>query len=117
MNKDDFVFASAKLLKELLTVAGVEWDEAYYRYAEYMHVGKPNSLFGEGEVLLDPRASSGRGTGWNGGCPNRDRYAWAFTTWPGADWLYCMREPWPREAIPWPSARPCSVAYGRATTF
>jgi hypothetical protein len=35
LNKDDYVFAAAKLLKELLTVAGVEWDEAYYRYAEY----------------------------------------------------------------------------------
>lgn len=35
MNKDEFVIASAKLLKELLTVAEVEWDEAFYRYAEY----------------------------------------------------------------------------------
>lgn len=137
MNKDDLVFAGAKLLKELPTVAGVEWDEAFYRYVEYrdedawssqwscrkgrymkihpvdpelaeqytvglekimdklcsaieseghtrpvvvvlrvdttgrytmkferqdvkamqidsLHVGKPNSLFAEGEVLLDP---------------------------------------------------------------
>lgn len=39
MNKDDFVLAGARLLKELLIVSGVEWDEAYYRYVEFRDEG------------------------------------------------------------------------------
>src|SRR5688572_13831324 len=35
MSKDEFVFSSVRLLGELLNVLEVEWDEAFYRYAEY----------------------------------------------------------------------------------
>lgn len=43
MNIDELVYSSVKLLKELLTAAGVEWDEAFYRYVEYRDAGARRS--------------------------------------------------------------------------
>jgi hypothetical protein len=33
--KDELVFSSIRTFKEFLNAAGVEWDEAFYRYVEY----------------------------------------------------------------------------------
>jgi hypothetical protein len=38
-DKDALVLVSAELLREFLIATGVEWDEAYYRYAGYVEEG------------------------------------------------------------------------------